>query len=99
MSQASKKLGENTWKSVMKEIEPGEKRKCEEQDDNNKKRRKLTIIEYMRKPEESRRKEKDQEGYQDQEVRYGEYEKGGWMEKEFWDKYLANREKDMKIEE
>ena len=38
--------------SVLKEIEPGEKRKCEEKDNNNKKMRRLTIMEYIRKPKE-----------------------------------------------
>ena len=83
----------------LKEIEPGEKRKYEEKDDNNKKRRRLTILEYMRKPKERKRTEKDQEGDKEQEVRYGEYEKGGWMEKDFWDKYLEKREENMKVEE
>ena len=63
------------------------------------KMRNLTIIEYVRKPKENSKQEKEQELDPDPKVIYGDYEKGGWMEKDFWYKYLAKREKDLQIEE
>ena len=75
----------------MKEMEPGEKRKCEEKENANNKKRKLTIIDYMRKPKENSRKEKEQELDPDPEVIYGEYKKGGMMEKDFQRKQRDRR--------
>ena len=48
--------------------------------------------------EEREENSQDQNGTQDG-VRWGEWEKGEWMEEDFWDKYIAERTKKLEEEE